>query len=835
MDKRYILRLAMMASTAVIAAPTVAQAQAAAPGATLQEVVVTARKREETLLSAPVTVQALTAEDLARTPTTDLRELSSMVPNVTAGRTGSGAQGAYNIRGIGGANAGDTGVDQAVALVIDDVPISRGTAASASFFDLANVQVLPGPQSLYFGKNASGGVIALASAGPTSSFEAQAKTGYEFYARQRYVDGAVSGPLTDQLSGRLAFRFDEMDGWMHNDAGPVINPFESDPNMRLQPGASDNRIGAATYMAGRLTLAYQPTASFKATLKGTYSSYEADEASSNLEVIACSPGRTLPHTFDQVDPYGDCKADGHTSIGAMNPQLAQFYPKSNSGRGYSKAEGGIGVLKLEYTSGPLQFTSVTGFFHMNVRVLGNYTYAALNYFPGRNFAKEEQISQEVRVNTSFEGPLNFIVGAFISREDRNAGNLGRGLIYGFLPPVNRSTVVAGATLPLPNAIGYSTDYDAQVKTYSVFAEGTWNITDTLKLDAGARYTKVDGVGRARAPYVAPFYLSLFAGAATGAPCNSLGLPTALACLFVPPTDRVRIGYGEDNVSPEATLSWKPSQDLTLYAAYKTGYKPGGVSQPIVLLESNLTGDLEFGPEKSKGGEVGAKASLLGGNLRLISSIYYYKFSGLQLNTFNSTTTSFFIRNAGAAVTKGFEVQATYQATSELTLRGILDYNRGYYSDYQNAQCYNGQTPALGCNVPRPAGAGFLQDLTGAPLANAPRWVATGGFTWDHPLSNGLTLSADGDFKYSDKFRLNSTGSPRAVQGSYIKFNAQVRLAGPDDHWTVALIGRNLTNKHVVLGAVSKPGTGNAQDGFSEELTGLVERGREIALEARFRY
>ena len=189
----------------------------------VETVIVTARKRGETLLDAPVTVQALTARDLARNPTTDIQQITSMLPNVTATRRGSGTLGSFNIRGIG-TNGGDSGVDQAIAVVIDDVPIARGTVAAGNFFDLANVQVLPGPQALYFGKDASGGVIALTSAGPTDSFEAYAKAGYEFNAAERYFDAAISGPLTDDLGARLAIHVSQMDGWMHNDAGPIINP-----------------------------------------------------------------------------------------------------------------------------------------------------------------------------------------------------------------------------------------------------------------------------------------------------------------------------------------------------------------------------------------------------------------------------------------------------------------------------------------------------------------------------------------------------------------------------------------------------------------------------------
>lgn len=844
---RRTLRSLLLASAGIAGfAFNPVQAQDTAPaggGSAEEEIVVTARKRAETLMKAPITVQALTPAQLARNPTSDLMSIAAMLPNVTAARTGSGTLGSYSIRGIGG-SSGDSGVDQAITVVIDDVPIARGTAAAGNYFDLSSIQVLPGPQSLYFGKNASGGIIALKTADPTDTFEAVVKGGYEFEAHERYLDGAVSGPLSDTWGARLAFRLSEMDGWMHNDAGPVNNPYESNPDFRLQPGAPDSRFGATRSAAARLTLTYNPSSNFSATFKALVTHFESDELSGNVEIVACSPGQDHPHQFNLTDPYGDCKANGRTSVGSMNPVLAQYYPESNEGRGYAIGNGVQGSLRMEYDTGPVLITSVTGYYDMNYHGLGNFSYSSFDYFPGVNTSNEKVITQEIRANTQFDGPVNFIVGGYIDKGERLSSTIGRGLIFGFLPPINTSTEVAGADIDLPTAIGYYPQHEATTHTYSVFGQVTWDITDTLQLDGGVRYTKVTEDSFSRNRYIAPFYLSLFAGVGTGTPCNELGLPPVTACLFVPPTDHVALEHNEDNVSPEVTLTWRPNDSLTLYAAYKTGYKPGAVSNPSVLLESNLGSDparnLDFGPEKSKGGEVGLKATLLDGDLQLSSSLYYYQFDGLQLSTFDSTTTSFLIRNAGSAVTKGGELQFTYRATPDLVFRGSVNYNDAYFSDYDNVACYVGQTAAQGCNIPvldasgNPIPGRFSQDLSGFTMAGAPLWVVVGGFTWDKEIGDGMMLGVDADFKYADDYRTNNTGTPLAVQDSYVKVNARVRISGDEDHWEAALIGRNLTNEYVILGATATPGTGNAQDGFSQQLTGIIERGREIGVQFTLR-
>ncbi|HEX2813852.1 MAG TPA: TonB-dependent receptor [Sphingopyxis sp.] len=810
----------LLASAAALAPAATAFAQASettearAPNAEA-EIIVTARKREETLMSAPISVQAITSEDIARNTGTDLRGLTDMLPNVTASAGGTGALGSFNIRGIGGANSNDVGVDQAVTLVVDNVPISRGTAASSSYFDLSNIQVLPGPQALYFGKNASGGVIAITTADPGDRFEGYVKGGYEFVANDRYIEGAVSVPLAEGLSIRAAGRYSESDGWLKNVAVPVLNPYESDPNLALQPGALDTRLGGSRIAAGRITVAYRPVESnFSAVLKLQIANSRSDFLGPPLEVFACSPGRTVPHTYGFIDTAGDCKLDGTVAITSMNPLLAANFQRSEGGLNYSKNVSKLASLKLENEFENVTLTSVTGYYDSHVRGLSNASYGSIDYFPGGNSASDEQFSQELRLATTFDGPVNIIVGGYYDHQTRYGDTIGRGLIASFLPPINTDTLAQGSDDILPTAIGYWPQHRGKTDTYSLFGQVNWEILPDLSLDAGVRYSKVEGTQTSRNAYVAPFYAGLG--------------------IFVPPSSSATFDFDEENLSPEATLSYEPSRNLTVYLSYKSGYKPGGISAPAVLLNSNLAQDLVFQKEKSKGVEGGIKASVLDNRLSIITSLYYYKFTGLQLNQFDSATTSFFIRNAGAAVTKGFELQLNGRVTDELTLKGSANYNDGYFSDYQNAACYTGQTATTGCNIPA-AGGRFLQDLSGTALPNAPKWVLMGGASYLTPVSSGLKLGIDVDVKYSDGYQLNATGSPRAHQSSYAKLNARLRLAEADDRWELALIGRNLTNKYILLTAVNKPGTNNAFDGFSEELAGTTDRGRQVSLQFQVRF
>ena len=244
---------ALMAQSSGPEVPAVTGAQAANSQSSyqLEEVLVTARKREESLQRVPVAVAVIGQEQLQNTIGNDLTKLGELAPQVSMSQGGSGTGAVITVRGVS-SGSNDAGLDQSVAVEIDGVPISRGQVMSASTFDLKQVQILEGPQALFFGKNSPAGVVSLRSADPTNELEAYVTPGYEFEADERFVEGAVSGPVTDTLKARLAFRGSSMNGWIRNVATPVrdfINPAITDPGATMGNwGPNERRY------AGRLTL-----------------------------------------------------------------------------------------------------------------------------------------------------------------------------------------------------------------------------------------------------------------------------------------------------------------------------------------------------------------------------------------------------------------------------------------------------------------------------------------------------------------------------------------------------------------------------------------------------
>ncbi|MDB5713978.1 MAG: hypothetical protein JWO15_1375 [Sphingomonadales bacterium] len=752
------------------------------------DIIVTARKREESLIDVPVAVSALSSTGLARYSATDLNRIADNIPAVQVTRASNGSGAIIAIRGIYSSQL-DPGIESAVSVSIDGVQLSRGYITQAAFFDLQQVEVLKGPQALFFGKNSPAGVISLKSNGPGKSWNGYAKAGYEFRANERYLEAAVGGPVSETLGVRLAFRGSDMDGWLKNTAGPLTNPIE--PNLPL-PGVSNNKVTpAARSLAGRLTLQWDPSPDFAATVKFLYSDYKDNDPNGQQQVVRCG-GRAHPSTNGNLDPYGDCVPDNRRSFGAPNAAILAVFPGLKQGTDYySSNKSLLGSVGLAYKLDNLTLNSLSGIYDLSLDVFGNFDPSVYAIFPGHLVETNRIYTQELRATSSYDGPVNFMLGAYYEHGKRYTSAMNRG--------------GAGFPVPFDPAFGgASVAYDgaATVKsnTYSAFGQLMWDITDTVQLSGGVRYTKEHKTAARGNRYISPIAVAIYA-----------------------PVGKVLTGdFRDSNWSPEASLSWHPAENQTIYASYKSGYKSGGFSATGVTTIAAKIEDLTFGSESARGGEIGYKARLFDRRLTFTGAVFNYKFSGLQRSALDIATTTFQVRNAAAARTKGIEGELSLQATNSLNFRASGTYNKAYYLTFNTAPCFNGQTVAQGC-VAR------VQDLSGQTIALAPRFSGAAGFSFDTPISQSIGLGVTGDVRYVSRYRTQDDRTPGSSQAGYAKINASVKVHDADDRWELALIGLNLANKYAILFTTSKPG------GTSGDLYGPVERGRELRVQVGYKF
>ena len=775
-----------------------AEAPAAAEesGISAGDIIVSARRRAERLFDVPVAVSALDREQIGRYASDSIAKVAEVTPGLNIGqRTAGGAGAGITIRGVG-TDGSNVGIAQSVSISIDGVQSSQGRALLSSYFDLQQIEVMKGPQALFFGKNSPAGVIALTSAGPTDHLEVGGSVAYEFNADEVIGDAYISGPLGGGFKGRLAVHARNMKGYVYNDAQPLDDPTSFAPFDHL-PGALDHRNGERE-LAGRLTLAYDDGGPFTATLKVTGDRYRDDGAVYPLELVYC--GGNFPQDFVSLfgtphhDPVGNCKADWHTSSTDHPREVAATleHGLAEGGKQYSHIDTLITSLVMDYKmADALTLTSTTGYYMFNSSNLMNNDWTSFATIGGTEAQRFRQFSQELRLSSDFDGPFNFMLGGYYEHE------------Y-----VHFDGSIKLDSLPQDPATGKYQTIDKlginRNNAYSAFAQLTYKIVPELELSAGARYTHETAKGGIGNTYSHPLVAAVF------------------PVRFVPASDT------SNNLSPEVTLTYRPSHDFMVYAAYKTGYKSGGINLSQVVSAAVTSASASFKKEEARGFEAGIKTKLLDNKVSLQLTGYRYTFKGLQVSAWVPQLQSYVVSNAAGSRNYGAELELTYQPLPELNLRTAVAYNHSRYQSFPNAACYGGQPVGTGPGQCSPTG----QDLSGRPTLAAPDWVVTGGFDYNQPVGDYVIgLSADG--YYSSSYYFIQTQAPQAKQGDFFRLNGALRFSPASENWTLSLIGRNLTNRKVLVSGQDTPLAGS--NGNPTALNGVLARSREIMLQAKFKF
>ncbi len=799
MNKRLVSLLcgtaiALQAGSAFAQSGGSAQGDSDSASGSSSDIIVTARKRDETLQNVPVAVTAIGSDALKTNLASDLTKLGELAPQVSIGEGGSGTGAVISIRGISSSSS-DAGFDQSVLVEIDGVPFSRGTIIGTRLFDMANVQVMAGPQALYFGKNSPAGVIAIKSAEPTRDLEGYVTAGYEFVADQVYAEAAVSGPLSDTLSARLALRGSTQKGWITNVA-PVLNDIFAPAAIRpvSTTGAVPTRMPASDEIAGRLTLQWEPSDDFKANLKFTVNSIETNSGNGNTEpyCIGATLAANAPVLLGTNPlPGADCYADRRTSHAGVPAVYAANHPYANGGKPYNDKIFYFGVLDMTKSFDNFELVSTTGYYDedfklMNVTDWSPYAtvWAAARY-------QYELFTQELRLSSDFDGPFNFMIGGYYEHSKRPFENA-PDIFHAFNAAANN----------------YASVYMTSVTTgdyLSAFGELSWKIMPTLELSGGARWSqdkkKLDQVN------------------VTLGPTQQTLRPVGSHFL---------VDYSDSHVSPEVTLTWRPNSNHTLYAAYKTGYKSGGISNPFLLSAAATPDSVKFRPETAKGFELGYKGTLADGRLRFDINAYTYKYTDLQVVSADNSTPiiTFNVRNAAASKVEGVQASFDFQATDDLTFNGNIGVNSAKYTKFENAQCYAGQTAALGCVDINPSPTAVLnaQNLSGKRLVRAPEVTFSMGAKYDARFGSGwkATLAASG--AYSSTYQATTDNAPGGIQDPYWLLNASVKIGPEDGNYELAVIGRNLTDSYYKTQAFAWTASGNPN-----QYTAFWNRPREIVI------
>lgn len=752
----------------------------------LEDIVVTARKREEGVQDVPVSVTALSEQLIERQDLTSIEKVAARIPNLSVGRASNGSGAQLTMRGIGSSST-SIGIEQSVAVVVDGVYYGQGRIINEGFFDLARVEILKGPQALFFGKNATAGVISLTTADPTRTPMVKGRISYEFKSQQAQLEAIGSTPLTDALGIRIAVRGSKMWGGYYDNGAPTRTYYTTADYVTATAHtalpAADEQPGEKELL-GRMTLKWDGGEGVTNTLKISGDYNKTNNSSWNYVMYECANG---------VSSLNGSIACGNNFKSYQNnfpADVATNFPYAGkNGALYNRYKSWQATNTLNYELNDLTFTNVTNYNWNNNRWACACDFQSSDV---ATYATENStwhaFSNEFRVLTNYDGPINLMAGVLYQKTKRKFDQF---VTFAAVPMTGG--IVAGPDNPAAGIYQYIASTKKSVtdgETIAGFGQVTWKVVPTVELAAGVRYTHETKNSYFTQPYVNAAFQGLFVE----------GRRTVADQTF-------------SNWSPELSLTWTPVDGILVYGAYKTAYKSGGFSNGGIdsALSPSPADDLTFDPERARGFEGGIKTTLLDRQLRLNFGVYSYAYKDLQVDFFNSPIFAFQTLTADAR-TKGVELEFEYapRAVSGLNVHGSLNYTHARYTSFPLAPCYAGQTPAQGCSLAfdTSVNAYTRQNLNGKPLSVAPDWTGTFGVSYDMSVGNGLTFGVNADVRYSDSYLVSGFGNPYSHQNSYATLDAGIRLGADDGQWQVALIGKNLTNRQYISGGVDGPSTGS---------------------------
>jgi len=812
-NNKKLLSLSIAASVAM-AAPTLASAN----DLMLEEVVVTAQKREQSLQDVPISVSAVDGEKMAEAGISNLEDLSAYVPNFQQANSPLGQ--VISIRGI--SSGINQGFEQSVVQYVDDIAMGRGPMARMPFMDLERVEILRGPQNVLFGKNSVGGAISITTAKPTEDFEGSVQVEHENKYGTHEIQTMVSGPLSETVAARLAIRAHQQDGYFDNTTN----------------GDDEQQKDELT---GRLTLDWTPNDLFNASLKLEHSRF--DFKGRGEEVIA---------GYDSVNPlyagmsYGEI-GEYLTAVTGQDigyEDGTQNRKRQTNHDEYSDNETNQVVLTMNWDFDAFTLTSVTGYADYELDEDTDLDLSGLESIRAAQQEKFDQISQEVRFTSLGGETVDWIAGAYYQTwdlqysqknlvDDENLtsaiSDLGLGLLapsagvtgfnpagslftnYGVTTPFLAATAAARQLYALKeiNNTSNARDYSGNSDTYSAFGQATWNVSEAVRLTLGARYTLEEKDAERS--------LTIYDTSGGGLTPAGIEAQLVMGAVFGVENHAVKDDRREESVTGTLIAEWDASEDLMLYASVSNGFKAGGFDA-----RAGRADDFEYEEETVINYEIGTKTELLGGRAQLNTAIFYTDYKDLQVSQFDGTV-GFVVGNAAAARSQGIELDGRIMLTEELLLIGSMAYLDYEFKEYKGAACppkVTLDTGAVTC------------DLSGEPNTFAPELSASITLDYITPVSDAFNLHLTMDTAYRAEQFVEATLEPLMEQDSQVNVNARIALEADD--WMLALVGKNLTDNDDIGYSAATPVSGSALL-QAPTYSGYQVNPRTLAIQAKYNF
>lgn len=717
------------------------------------EIIVSARRRDESAQDVPIALSVVGSETLEATGNYTLTQVQQIVPSLQV-FSFNPRNTNINIRGLGSNVAlTNDGLENGVGFYIDNVYYGRVGQSQFDLVDLAQIEVLRGPQGTLFGKNTTSGAINISSKKPVfdPEFSGEASVGdYGYYQLRASASGGI---VDDLLAVRVSGSVTERRGFLYN----------STQNERAQDYSNWSVRGQ---------LLFTPSADVEVRIIGDFARQKQNHV---LNIFAdyfgtYENGATIANNFAQR---------AARFPGYVFPTIDPFARRGEADGHYQSNMDGYGVSgQVDWDVGPAKLTSITAYRWWDWNPANDGDSTSLPVITKAQQAnRQRQFSQEVRLASDGGGPVDYVVGAYYFWQIiRGKGATAYGPAAGLwnLPAV--PVAVSDAAL---NGFEANSTSDPRTRSYAVFGQVDWKFADRLTLTAGLRFTHEKKDGSFNQFHVA------------GTDLSTLPAATAAAALAIRnqfnPVTSYSTAFTDNSLSGLATLSWQFSDEALAYATYSRGNKSGGLN--LTNLPAGI--DPDVAPEKVDSYEIGIKSQWFDRQVTLNVAGYWTEIGDYQTaiteQVPNTVNVRQYIANIPGVRSRGVEGDLSFAPSDRASFYASVAYADTTYSDYPNAP-----------QAPERLNQGGIQDLTGEQLPGVPKFTYTLGGDVSAPLGalggRDLSLYAHGDYSHRSTFNTSSSNSIYAEVPAYGIANARIGIRTEDGLFDLSLWARNLFDK-----------------------------------------
>tara|TARA_R110002110_G_scaffold157570_1_gene354556 strand:- start:112577 stop:114772 length:2196 start_codon:yes stop_codon:yes gene_type:complete len=699
----------------------------------MEEVTVTAQKREQSLQDTSVSVSAFSGDAIEKMGFEEGLDIVAQVPNMNFFAIfGEASSPSISLRGISLVNFSDSW-EAPVAMYVDDVYRGNPAGSAIQLFDLKRVEVLRGPQGTLYGRNATGGLVHYISNDPTDQLEASASIQAGSYS-ERIFEGMVSGPLSDGMRGRVAVKVNQADGWQKNNADPVNDygfPVDTDQDLNETDSIGYRaKLSVDIGADGELLLDVHGSHADQASVGFAHMGYQETPGGETCATSRIHRGECTSNTFQTTgieQAGGDFNPEDVSSSvsGGLDTEIDTF--------------GVSARLEWAFANG-LDLTSVTAYEKLEKYLQddgdGVGSGPAFDVFFDEEYTSDaEQLSQEFRLSKTDE-VSTWVVGLYLYDDERD------------MRTQNPTAVEFDDAASFDFA--HREDVTLETQSAALFGQWEWYFSSDFTLVLGARYTDEER------DYNYERNISYYNTPTTTTPTL------------------VQDSISDDNFSGRIGLDWRPADEMLLYTSLSTGFRSGGYSASYNSVPEAFE---PVDAEEMTNFEVGLKTTLLDGRARLNTAAFVYELEGFQAQLFDTLASGARILNAGDVTGYGLEMELTAQLTDKFE----LIFGAGYLSTEMDSD----QSSPV---------AGDLYDYDGIELPSAPEWSFNTVMRYYIPLGDAGEITLQADYSWQDDHFLQVENDPYSHQDSYGIANAKVSWASSDGRFILDAFVNNLSDE-----------------------------------------